>query len=73
MFGRVKLYQVDCPEPERAVLARLDNWRKEHPNAMIVGMEWDVTPKTATCIVTYEEPDPPEAEEADAEATHEPT
>lgn len=59
MFGRVKVYQVDCLEPEVAVLARLDNWREEHPNATIVGMHWDVTAKTAVCILTYEEPAPP--------------
>lgn len=54
MFARTRLYQVDGDNPEAAVLSRLDDWRKENPDATIVGMQWDVTPQTAVCEVTYE-------------------
>lgn len=61
MFGRVRLYEVKTDEknrdPEQGVLERLIEWRKKHPKAVIVGMQWHVTAQTAVCEVTFEEPE----------------
>lgn len=57
MFGRTRLYHIDGDNPEQVVLARLDEWRKENPHAVIVGMQWSVTAQTAVCEVTFETPE----------------
>lgn len=57
MFGRTRLYHIDGDNPEQAVLERLEKWRKENPDAVIVGMQWSVTAQTAVCEVTFETPE----------------
>lgn len=59
MINKTNLWQTDSDNPEQAVLNRLNDWRKENPGAVILGVQWIVGARDARCDVTFEVDDEP--------------
>ena len=59
MINKTRFWQADCTNPEEGVVDRLNEWRDEHPEAVILGVQWSCNPTVATCDVTFEVPDEP--------------
>ncbi len=57
MINKIRFWQTDCDNPEQAVLNRFNDWRKENPDAVILGVQWVVVERDADCHVTFEVPD----------------
>lgn len=67
MINKILFWQANHDTPETVVLDRLNDWRKENPDAVILGMQWTNYAQVAICEVTFEvaeEPDDPVEETA---------
>ena len=67
-ISKASFWQSDSDKPEQGALDRFDDWRKENPDAVILGVQWSHGLRAATCHVTFEvtdepvDPDKPTAE-----------
>lgn len=47
----------DEPKPYGSVVASLNDWRREHRDAAILGVQWRENSRAVSCEVTFETPE----------------
>ncbi len=60
MIERESFYAYyDEPKPTDSVLTRLNEWRREHRDVTILGVQWTEDISRVTCDVMFETPEEP--------------
>ena len=63
MIKRMRFYHSGGSNPEGGVVDRLNAWRDENPEAVILGVQWMTALPVVACDVTFETEETEETEE----------